>query len=59
MKITKTIRSQSFKQVGIMEVNLRVFAQSVAKRNQLVILDLEIWELDRFEISHGVKNVDN
>lgn len=59
MEITKMKRNQLFRQVAIMEVNLHVFAQIVAKKNRLVNLDTEIWGMVILEINLGVKLADN
>ena len=52
------IRDRLFKQVVIMEVSQHVYVQIVEKKNRLVNLDIEIWEMDRLETNLGVKNVD-
>lgn len=58
LKIIKTIRSQSFRQVVIMVVSLHVYVRIVVKKSHLVNLDTEIWEREILEINHGAKVVD-
>jgi hypothetical protein len=40
-------------------VNQLAFAPTVDKKNRFPILGLEIWEMEKFAINHGVKIADD
>jgi len=53
------LKDPLFNRMAIMGVNPPAFVLNVKKKNPLAILDLEIWEMVKYEINHGAKIVDD